>query len=171
MARPRRLAAVLIMWGVCSGAVTAGPRPAPRVYLSDSVAHHAVLGAILGAQLRLARTDCRQLLTDFTDESGRVLLADLEATGLGWPEYAVERVSFVDGSEAPQCRKSQALAAFTEPGAKVVFVCAAHFAKLAHRTQAEVLIIHELLHTLGLGENPPSSQEITQRVTKRCGGS
>jgi hypothetical protein len=30
------------------------------------------------------------------------------------------------------------------------------------------LIIHEMLHTLGLGENPPSSREITQRVTERC---
>jgi len=29
-------------------------------------------------------------------------------------------------------------------------------------------IIHEMLHTLGLGENPPSSREITQRVNERC---
>jgi hypothetical protein len=33
---------------------------------------------------------------------------------------------------------------------------------------AEVYVIHEMLHTLGLGENPPSSQEITQAVVKRC---
>jgi hypothetical protein len=30
------------------------------------------------------------------------------------------------------------------------------------------LIIHESLHTLGLGENPPSSSEITQHVERRC---
>ena len=33
---------------------------------------------------------------------------------------------------------------------------------------AEVYVIHEMLHTLGLGETPPSSQEITQRVKREC---
>jgi hypothetical protein len=33
---------------------------------------------------------------------------------------------------------------------------------------AEAVIIHEMLHTLGLGENPPSSTEITFRVLNRC---
>ncbi len=32
------------------------------------------------------------------------------------------------------------------------------------------MIIHESLHSLGLGENPPRSQDITSRVTERCGG-
>jgi hypothetical protein len=30
------------------------------------------------------------------------------------------------------------------------------------------MVIHEILHTLGLGENPPTSIEITQRVESRC---
>jgi len=30
-------------------------------------------------------------------------------------------------------------------------------------------MIHEALHTLGLGENPPTSAEITERVLARCG--
>jgi hypothetical protein len=29
--------------------------------------------------------------------------------------------------------------------------------------------IHEMLHTLGLGENPPTTSEITRRVEMRCG--
>jgi len=33
---------------------------------------------------------------------------------------------------------------------------------------AESLVIHEVLHTLGLGENPPASVEITRRVEARC---
>ena len=37
------------------------------------------------------------------------------------------------------------------------------------RRQTEVILIHETLHTLGLGENPPSSREITSRVLARCG--
>jgi hypothetical protein len=31
------------------------------------------------------------------------------------------------------------------------------------------MVIHEMLHSLGLGENPPSSREITKQVTARCG--
>jgi hypothetical protein len=30
------------------------------------------------------------------------------------------------------------------------------------------MVIHEMLHTLGLGENPPSTFEITERVKQRC---
>jgi len=50
-----------------------------------------------------------------------------------------------------------------------VFVCP-NFRKEAERDpwSAENWIIHEMLHTLGLGENPPSSREITQRVNERC---
>jgi hypothetical protein len=37
---------------------------------------------------------------------------------------------------------------------------------------AESMVIHEILHTLGLGESPqpgaPTSIEITQRVEARC---
>jgi hypothetical protein len=34
---------------------------------------------------------------------------------------------------------------------------------------AEAIVIHEWLHSLGLGENPPSSDYITTRVRARCG--
>ena len=30
------------------------------------------------------------------------------------------------------------------------------------------MVIHEMLHTLGLGENPPAPSEITRRVNDRC---
>jgi hypothetical protein len=30
------------------------------------------------------------------------------------------------------------------------------------------MVIHEMLHTLGLGENPPTTLEITERVRARC---
>jgi len=33
---------------------------------------------------------------------------------------------------------------------------------------ADAALIHESLHSLGLGENPPSSLEITSRVISRC---
>jgi len=31
-----------------------------------------------------------------------------------------------------------------------------------------VVVIHEALHSLGLGEDPPSSREITARVSSAC---
>jgi hypothetical protein len=46
-------------------------------------------------------------------------------------------------------------------------VCEPHF--LAPGSAGEIIIIHEVLHTLGLRENPPSSEEITRQVTRRCG--
>jgi hypothetical protein len=30
------------------------------------------------------------------------------------------------------------------------------------------LLIHEMMHTLGLGENPPNAEAITARVLERC---
>jgi hypothetical protein len=34
---------------------------------------------------------------------------------------------------------------------------------------AEAAVIHEMLHSLGLGEDPPSSDHISTRVMARCG--
>ena len=36
------------------------------------------------------------------------------------------------------------------------------------RQEQEAVLIHELLHSLGLGENPPDSAAITDRVMARC---
>lgn len=145
----------------------------PHVRVADSVARWVVLSGILGAAARLRRPNCQRILTDFQDESGASLLANLAALPSTADAYVVERVWFVDGSDTPQCRKDQTLAAFTAAGSKVVWICAARFAQRfsGEITAAEVLIIHEVLHTLGLGEDPPSSAEITRQVIKRCGGS
>jgi hypothetical protein len=57
--------------------------------------------------------------------------------------------------------------AFTAGGA-VVFICGRNFhsERPSHRA---VALIHEMLHTLGLRENPPSPAEITAQVELRCG--
>jgi hypothetical protein len=56
------------------------------------------------------------------------------------------------------------------PGSPAVFVCSKAFREVyrKHPLYAEATLIHEALHTLGLGENPPTSREITSRVVKRC---
>jgi hypothetical protein len=164
------------MWSAGVGAEPGAPHdqgPAnPHVYLADATARGAVRRAILGASLRLRRPGCQRIFTDFADESGQRLLANLEASTVTAAEYLFERVWFVDGNDTPQCQHDTRIAAFTAPGDKVIRVCAARFAVrfATETTAAEVIIIHELLHTLGLGENPPSSAEITRVVTERCGG-
>ena len=62
--------------------------------------------------------------------------------------------------------------AYTAAGSRVVFVCGRRFQDLWRREpwMAKIVVIHEALHTLGLGENPPSSEQITQRVRDRCAG-
>ena len=58
--------------------------------------------------------------------------------------------------------------AFTQIGSTVVSVCLRPFTLLPHAEQ-EAVLIHEMLHSLGLGENPPESVAITAQVLKRCG--
>jgi len=152
---------------------SAGSRDAqPHVRVENAVARARVTSAVLGAAERLGRPRCRQIVTDFTDSSGRPLLATLEATLLTAADYLVGRVWFVDGDDARQCHADAVTVAFTAPGDHVVRICARRFAErfAAGAADAEIVIIHELLHTLGLAENPPTSSAITHRVTERCGG-
>ena len=53
---------------------------------------------------------------------------------------------------------------------RVVLTCGQVFEPYVRQnpTGAEILLIHEFLHTLGLGENPPSTSQITDRVAARC---
>jgi hypothetical protein len=88
-------------------------------------------------------------------------------------DYLVNQVWFVSGDDSTICRRERSVPAFTVPGHHVVRICSTQFAELSTRlpVAAELVLIHEMLHTLGLGETPPSSREITQQVTMRCGGS
>jgi len=129
-----------------------------------------------GAVRRLQAPECQKLLTDFTDPDGRTLLANLEAWQRSVPEYLERAILFLDGSRLPGCRKPTVILV-TSRGRLPVFVCpanarqgASRFAEI-ERTNgalAEAMVIHEMLHTLGLGENPPSNFEITERVRARC---
>jgi hypothetical protein len=59
--------------------------------------------------------------------------------------------------------------AFTAALSRVIHIYSARLTALfARRALAEALLIHEILHTLGLGENPPTSADITKRVAARC---
>ena len=126
--------------------------------------------AIAGAKRRLADERCRAVLSDFASESsGRSLAPILADKGLA-PEDYLGTLVFEDGSRADSCATGQAFAGMRRPGDEIVYICPNAFRALAEREsfKAEAVIIHEMLHTLGLGENPPSSARITAQVIRRC---
>lgn len=132
----------------------------PRMVVKDSVE---------GAIRRLGRPTCQQVFTDFVDPAGHPLSVALEAWGKNPPE-ALAALYFVEGDGSKQCRADETTAAFTARGNRVIYVCGTRFAdRFALKTTGgEILLIHELLHALGLGENPPSSARITETVWNRC---
>jgi hypothetical protein len=119
------------------------------------------------AAKKLEDPACRQLLTDFRDSEGRTLEDNLDKWGVSAAEYLL-MIPFLDGSSQRLCRWSK-VDLVTNPGVPRVFVCS-QFAATEMRDPwtAEAAVIHEMLHTLGLGENPPTSTEITKRVKGRC---
>jgi len=145
---------------------------------SDHIALHLFLGgkarmvvkdSIEGAVRRLGSPTCQGILNEFTDPAGHTLadnLAEWDKT----PADALAALYFVDGDSSPRCRTDETTAAFTVPHSRVVHVCGTRFAdRFARKTAGgEVLMIHELLHALGLGENPPTSAQVTAAVWSRC---
>jgi hypothetical protein len=126
----------------------------------------AVARAIRGAVRLLGHSECQGLVDEFSDASGRPLRVTLEAQAVEVGGY-LDRVFFYDAPEA-LCGTSNL--AITHPGSHAVFVCGSNFVSEMTRNSrhAEAAIIHEMLHSLGLGENPPSSEHITSRVLTRC---
>jgi hypothetical protein len=115
---------------------------------------------------RLREPGCQRVLDEFRDSDGRPLR---ERLGASTPCAYLNLLVLREG-EIPRgsghCA-SRGAAAFTAGGA-AVFVCGTSFRKLEPGARANALI-HEMLHTLGLRENPPSSAEITRRVAALCG--
>jgi len=144
-----------------------GPQPQLRILLKNPLGRKSLQKAALGAVERMSRTECERVFDDFTDASGRSLrqrLDELEQT----PDQWLSGLVFADAGASASCRPG--IMAFTQPGNRAVHVCP-DFAMGQRRDAAlaEVVVIHELLHTLGLQENPPTSVEITARVFQRCG--
>ena len=123
--------------------------------------------ALLGAKKRLEHHACAELLAEFHASDGLPLNAHMSLA----PTDYLSTLWFVDGDDDLRCRTTVAPIAFTAPGHPVVFVCASHFARkyLQNQKYAEILLIHEMLHTAGLGENPPTSNQISGMAMARCG--
>jgi hypothetical protein len=155
-----------------AGAETSAPKATLRATVDASTRH--LLGqALRGASLRLAEPACQAVLADFRDGTGRTLDRALGEAGFTAPEY-LWLAFFADGAGHPRCEAGD-VGAFTVPGSRVVRVCPHAVRRLSRLDPAlvEALLIHEMLHTLGLPEGPatagaPTTEAISARVESRC---
>ena len=151
------------------GALSALAEPAdPRVFMGRATEAAVVRQAIRAAARRLADGRCQQIFSDFKDASGRTLREQLDRLEQTGPSY-LGLIHFGDGGGMRRCSESDVLAV-TAPGSRVVFICGSQFQRAYEKnpSQVEAIVIHEALHSLGLGENPPTSDAITAQVMSRC---
>jgi hypothetical protein len=125
--------------------------------------------ALTHATKKLENPRCREVFSEYRDRLGRTLQQNLEATGLDGPTH-LKTLTFANGFYRADCRLPSVLALAT-PGRGIIYICGPQFLQRQRLDPGFIaaLLIHEQLHTLGLGENPPHSQEITARVISRCG--
>jgi hypothetical protein len=146
----------------------AGREEWPKVQINDPVTRDAARRALSAASKWLSNPKCEPLFSEFQDANGiplRERLRQMETT----PEGYLQLVFFFDGAQHPTCQRHGILA-FTAVGSRTVYLCGRDFERAWKRNPQEVqaTIVHELLHSLGLGENPPSPRQITDRVQRLC---
>jgi hypothetical protein len=168
--RPRLIAASLLyLAGSLEASAGDGPAPPVRFVGNRSAAFEEVLaGAFADAASWLRRDPCLRLLSEFRDLAGRPLSRRLEEIGLSADRYLAELV-VVDGDRRSLCQSARVLAG-TRPGSREIVFCGRRFVRTRMQDPdfAAAIVIHEELHALGLGENPPTTEEITRRVLEMC---
>jgi hypothetical protein len=129
----------------------------------------SVRRALDDAARKLENPRCRRVFGEYRDRDGRTLLENLHASGLDGPTH-LRSLTFASGGYHADCRQPNVLALAT-PGRDVIYICGPQFFQRQRLDPGfmAALMIHEQLHALGLGENPPHSQEITAKVISHCG--
>jgi hypothetical protein len=164
---PRSLGRPLSVVPALIGLWAAPAIPASRTWPLAGIHAAALERARQGAVRKLEQPDCQRVLRDFKDDSGRSLAERLAGFGPSAADY-LRMIPFLDGSSHAVCRGGRA-ELFAAVGVPRVYVCPSFVTKqIRDPWAAENMVIHEMLHTLGLGENPPASAEITCRVNDRC---
>jgi hypothetical protein len=140
-----------------------------RVVIADVHTRLAARKALVAAAEWLRAPRCRAVFSEFLDRGGRPLTHKLAALGVTGEAY-LGLVVFLDDPLSGRCANHGTLA-FTSCGSRVVYLCGREFERAWRRdaAQAQAAVIHEVLHSLGLGENPPSPRHISHRVMTLCG--
>src|SRR5262245_49542708 len=138
-----------------------------RVVVTDPLLGSVTRKALDSAATWLESPSCASVLTDFNDPMGHSLAERLAPMEMDVRTY-LTFVLFIDDTRSPSCREG--VVAIAAPGSRVVRLCGDVFKRTWQQdpTYTVAALIHEMLHTLGLGENPPASSEITRRVLTRC---
>ena len=156
-----------LLISVLAWAPAAGAEGARSTHVLVSGQTGLLLQYALGeAKKRLEHPHCAELLTEFHAADGLPLSAHIALS----PTDYLSSLWFVDGDQDQRCIARDAPIAFTAPGHSVIFVCGGHFARKYMQNQfyVEVILIHEMLHAAGLGENPPTSDHISRVTMARC---
>lgn len=153
---------------VVAAMLEAAPEP-DGVRLAGHWYEALVQRATRGASKRLSVPACAAVVDEFRDEAGRPLGQRLGELEMDASSY-VRMILVYDGSNERACRQPRVYA-FTTPGSRVVRACPS-LGRLARidPERAEAVVIHEMLHSLGLAEDWPSGQDITAVVEGRCRG-
>jgi hypothetical protein len=169
VARSTAVAAVFLVFFVSTTSTAAGARLGGFVVGPTKI---LVERAVDEAARRLRTPHCQRVLTDFTDPDGTPIAARLAALGMTADGYLTRWLYFADGTDTPPCKPTRETVAYTVRGGRIIFICPPRGidAPFSLPGRGVPVIIHEMLHSLGLGENPPSSHEITETVVRRCGG-
>jgi hypothetical protein len=144
----------------------AAPRPRLTAVGLTPAERHALQWSVGIAAQQLRRPECLKAFAEFQLDDGSTPLGKLEATGLTAEEH-LATLEWESGATSGRCAPGALLA--TVRNGRRVSVCPG-FAKIVASQPGfgATLIIHEQLHALGLGENPPTSTYITTRVYHRC---
>ncbi len=148
-------------------ALPAAARPGAEVRV-DPVFGSRVAEAVAEATRRLDTPACAAVLSDFVDRrTGGTLAENLAATG----RTASEHVASLRFREAPgaRLRPGRRPFAYTVPASRDVFLDRGELLRVANQPRlTTAVVLHEVLHTLGLRDDHPSSVAITERVLSRC---
>ena len=147
-------------------AVDAGSKPRLAAVGLTPAERQALQWSVGIAAQQLRRPECLKAFVEFQLDDGSTPLGKLEAAGLTAEEH-LATLEWESGATSGRCAPGALLA--TVRNGRRVTVCPG-FAKIVASRPAfgATLVIHEQLHALGLGENPPTSTYITTRVYHRC---
>lgn len=151
-----------------------------NISIRNGVLHDAVADALNAALQKMENLQCQSVFQKWKNAPSEAYPGPYQTTA--WDNLNgqsisswVSGLSFFNGSTWSTCSNSVKMAFTTMPGSHVVMVCP-QFSSYESGTpgQAADTIIHEILHTLGLGENPPNESqptptEIQDAVEDACG--